>query len=252
MRQKRSCFAVVVGCSALACFGVVAACTHNEPGTGAAAPSGGTGATTAAVAGKDCPADYTIDDCEDGTNQVKVQKGRNGYWYTFIDKQGSTISPPAGHTFIMSKGGLNGSMYAAQFLGKMSSTGDPLYSGAGFNFTDPKGQYDASAYTGVSFYAKAGSSSVKAVRLKVPDVSTDPDGKVCTECFNDFGADLTLTDQWKQFVIPFSDMAQMEGWGAPHPKGIDKSKIYSMQWQVNSPGAEYDVWVDNIAFLGCP
>ncbi|MBV9950250.1 MAG: hypothetical protein JOZ69_25640, partial [Myxococcales bacterium] len=90
------------------------------------------------------------------------------------------------------------------------------------------------------------------VRLKVPDVATDPDGKVCTECFNDFGSDLTLSTEWKQYVIPFSDMSQMEGWGAPHPKGIDKSKIYGMQWQVNSPGADYDIWVDDVQFTGCP
>lgn len=232
-------------------LGVAVACSHTEPGP----VTGGAGAQAAAagpVAGKDCPPEYAIDDCEDGTNQVKVQKGRNGYWYTFIDNAGSTISPPAKTTFKMSKGGVNGSMYGAQFLGHISATGDPLYSGMGFNFTDPKGQFDASAYTGVSFYARATSNSVKAVRLKVPDVNTDPDGKVCTECFNDFGADLTLNDQWKQFVIPFSDMAQMEGWGSPHPKGVDKTKIYAMQWQVNSPGADYDIWVDNIAFTGCP
>lgn len=193
-----------------------------------------------------------IDDCEDANNQVKVQKGRNGYWYTFVDKVGSTISPPTNHTFIMSKGGVNGSAIAARFLGKISASGDPLYAGMGFNLTDPKGQFDASAFTGISFYAKTGSGSVKAVRLKIPDANTDPDGKVCTECFNDFGADLTLTDQWKQYRILFSDMTQMEGWGAPHPKSIDKSKLYALQFQVNSPGADYDVWVDDVAFLGCP
>jgi endoglucanase len=251
MMADRSCFAVVALPFALAAAALVG-CGHNDPAPATAGGAGASSAPSAPAAGKECPVDFTIDDCEDGTNQVKVHKGRNGYWYTFIDKAGSTISPPANHTFIMSKGGVNGSMYAAQILGKMSATGDPLYSGMGFNFTDPKGQYDASAYTGVSFYAKTSSSSVKAVRLKVPDASTDPDGKVCTECFNDFGADLSLSDQWKQYVVPFSDMAQMEGWGAPHPKAVDRSKIYSMQWQVNSPGAEYDIWVDAIAFTGCP
>ena len=249
MRPSTSSVRIVLAFSALA----LAACSHEEPAPQAAsAAAGGASAPQTMAKGKACGAEFTIDDCEDGTNQVKVQKGRNGYWYTFIDKAGSTISPPASHTFIMSKGGVNGSMYAAQVLGKMSATGDPLYAGMGFNFTDPKGQYDASPYSGLSFYAKTSSSSVKAVRLKVPDASTDPDGKVCTECFNDFGSDLTISDQWKQFVVPFSDMAQMEGWGAPHPKGIDKSKIYSIQFQVNSPGADYDLWVDDIQFTGCP
>jgi len=249
MRCTKSCLAAVMALSAV----VAVACSHNEPGptTGGAQ---GQAAAAATPAGKSCPADYVIDDCEDGTNQVKVQKGRNGYWYTFVDKVGSTISPPFGKTFIMSKGGVPAgeSLYAAQFLGKISATGDPLYAGMGFSLTNPKGQYDASAYTGVSFYAKVAPNTVKAVRLKVPDVATDPDGKVCTECFNDFGSDLTLSTEWKQYVIPFSDMSQMEGWGAPHPKGIDKSKIYGMQWQVNSPGADYDIWVDDVQFTGCP
>ncbi len=249
MTPLRSSIGVVLALSS-----ALMACSHNEPGPSTAAASGATGpaAAPAAVAGKECPVDFTIDDCEDGQNQVKVQKGRNGYWYTFLDKVGTTITPPAGKTFIMSQGGPNGSAYAARMLGKVSATGDPLYAGMGFSFTNPKGQYDASAYTGVSFYAKVGPKGIKAVRLKVPDVSTDPDGKVCTECFNDFGTDLSLSTEWKQYVVPFSDMSQMEGWGAPHPKGIDKSKLYGMQWQINSPGADYDLWIDNVAFTGCP
>lgn len=199
MRCMNSWFgAVLVLSPVLAVTGV--ACSHNEPTPGTPAGSTAAAAAPAAASGKECPADYMIDDCEDGTNQVKVQKGRNGYWYTFVDKVGSTVSPPFGHTFIMSKGGATkDSMYTAQFLGKISSTGDPLYSGMGFSFTNPKGQYDASAYSGVSFYAKVGPNTVKAVRLKVPDVATDPDGKVCTECFNDFGSDLTLSTEWKQY-----------------------------------------------------
>lgn len=230
---------------------VLVACSHTEPAPATAAPGGGASVGGLGAA-KECPPEYTIDDCEDANNQVKVQKGRNGYWYTFVDKVGSTISPPANHTFIMSKGGANGSAIAARFIGKISSSGDPLFAGMGFNLTDPKGQFDASAFTGISFYAKVRSGSVKTVRLKVPDVNTDPDGKVCTECFNDFGADLSLTDQWKLYKILFSDMTQMEGWGAPHPKSIDKSKLYAVQFQVNTPGADYDVWVDDLAFLGCP
>src|SRR5258708_6197764 len=112
MRRMKSRFGVVFSLSSI----VGVACSHNEPGP--ATPGAAGGATAAAGTGKECPADYTIDDCEDGTNQVKVQKGRNGYWYTFVDKVGSTVSPPFGKTFIMSKGGPNGgSMYTAQFLG---------------------------------------------------------------------------------------------------------------------------------------
>ena len=46
--------------------------------------------------------------------------------------------------------------------------------------------------------------------------------------------------------------SQLAGWGAPHPASLDATKIYGVQWQVNSPGASYDVWVDDVQFTGCP
>jgi endoglucanase len=222
-------------------------------------PSAGKGGVEgAAVSDKKCPADYTIDDAEDNNNQVVRQKGRAGYWYTYGDKLGSTITPPTGASggkFAMSAGGANGSKFAAHMSGQIASSGEPLYSGMGFSFTDPKAAYDAKAngYTGISFWAKIGSGSAAQVRLKVPDVATDPDGKVCTNaCFNDFGADLTLTETWTKYTIPFSTMTQMDGWGDPHPPAIDASKLYGVQFQVTTMGAQYDVWIDDLQFTGCP
>ena len=44
------------------------------------------------VPDKECPAaDFTIDNSEDDDDQVAHQGGRNGYWYTYADKQGTTI-----------------------------------------------------------------------------------------------------------------------------------------------------------------
>jgi len=228
-----------------------------------AAPNPGAGGSGVAVAGpppgpatvpdKDCTEpDYVIDECEDNNNQVSTQGGRNGYWYTFVDKQGSTITPPAHTKFLMSPDGAGGSKYAAHMLGKMSANGDPLFAGLGFSFTDPKGPYDASKYTGVSFYAKVGPKSTKTVRLKVPDVNTDPDGRVCKECFNDFGADLTLTEQWKKYTIPFAGMKQRKDWGDPNPPAINKARLYGMQWQITETGVDYDLWIDTVRFTGCP
>lgn len=228
----------------------VCACGGGSAATGGASGPPATGPTM--VSDKACPHDYAIDDAEDNNNQIIAQKGRNGYWYTFGDKAGTTISPPAQSTFIMSAGGANGSQHAVHMMGKIASSGAPLYAGMGFSFTDPKSQFDASAFTGVAFDAKVGPGSVASVRLKVPDVNTDPAGKGCTECFNDFGADLTLSSEWKKIAVSFATMKQMDGWGAPHPANVDRSKLYGLQWQVTEPGASYDVWIDNVQFTGCP
>jgi endoglucanase len=224
------------------------AATAPQGGDGHAAPPPG----PATVSDKECPADFTVDDAEDNNNQVIVQKGRKGYWYTFVDKAGTTLTPPAGTKFIMSAGGPKDSKHAARMMGKVSGSGDPLFAGMGFSFTDPKGPYDATAYTGVSFYAKVGPGSTKTVRLKVPDADTDPAGKKCTECFNDFGQDLTLTEQWKKYTVPFAAMKQMEGWGSPNPATVDKSTLFGLQWQVTQQGAAFDVWVDDVQLTGCP
>ena len=85
------------------------------------------------------------------------------------------------------------------------------------NFVDPKAPYDASKAAGISFWAKRGENSTGKVRLKVPDVNTDPEGGVCkepnNECFNDFGYDLNLTTDCKQYIFPWKSMRQMPGWG---------------------------------------
>lgn len=155
-----------------------------------------------------------------------------------------------GGTFEMSPGGADGTGFAARFKGQIG-TGNLVFSGMGMNFLDPKGGYDSSKYGGISFWAKKGAGSTGKVRLKIPDSNTDPDGGVCTECFNDFGMDLTLTEEWQLFTIPFGALKQQKGWGKPRKSGAEVSGLYGIQFQVNDPGQAYDIWVDQIRFTGC-
>ena len=199
---------------------------------------------------KDCGPDGMLDDGEDGNNQNMAVGDRGGYWYTFRDKKGTTIDPAAGEdggTFAMSEGG-HASQFAARFHGKIG-TGAPLFGGMGMNFVDPKAAYDASKYAGIAFWAKRGETSTPKVRLKVPDANTDPDGGACTECFNDFGGDLTLTTDWKLYIYPWKSMKQMPGWGNPRKPHITPAKIYGIQFQVNVPSANYDIYVDDLKFI---
>lgn len=202
--------------------------------------------------GSPCPASGMFDDGEDANNQVLVQEGRGGYWYTYVDDTGSTIDPPAGATggqFAWAQPGYN-SQYAARMHGNISNA-NVVFAGMGANFTDPKGAYDASKYGGMSFWAKRGPGTTPKVRFKIPDAATDPDGGICSACYNDFGIELKLNEEWTQYIITFDSLKQERGWGAPHPKGIDTSQMFATQWQVNDKGKPYDVWVDDLAFTGC-
>jgi endoglucanase len=241
--------AFATGISGLCAAGCIApAAGSNTPGAapGSAASLGG------ASSFKDCGPTGMIDDGEDGNNQNLPVENRGGYWYTFIDKTGSTtVTPMAGEqggTFAMTEGGANGSKFAANFKGKIG-TGAIVFSGMGVNFVDPKDKYDASKYAGIAFFAKRGQDSTGKVRLKVPDMNTDPDGAVCTECFNDFGGEVNLTTEWRKYIFPFKKMSQEPDWGAPRKAHITPSTIYGIQFQVKVPNANYDIWVDDLQFL---
>ncbi|TKC92085.1 hypothetical protein [Polyangium fumosum] len=231
----------------------ISGCIPRQPGGGGAGADASTGVANLPDA-KACPADGLLDDGEDNNNQIALHKGRGGYWYTFADQAGSTITPQAGAlggTFSMSPGGANGSQSAARMNGKIGGSGT-VFAGMGFNFVDPKAPADISQYKGISFWAKRGENSAGAVRVKLPDVNTDPEGKVCTECFNDFGMDIQLTTTWTQYFVLFGAAQQQAGWGQPRPGAPERAKMFGVQWQVNTPGADYDIYIDDVQFTGCP
>ncbi len=192
----------------------------------------------------------SIEDADDGDDQTVVRDGRGGYIYTYVDSSGSSLSPPP-NGFKAASGGAQNTSGALRFEGQLASSGE-VYAGVGFSFTEPKSIHDISRYSGLSFMAKHGPDSTTNVRLKLPDINTDPDGKQCTEeCYNDFGVDFSVTSEWTRYTINFADLRQEEGWGQPRPPGLDITKVYGIQWQVVSPGAKYDIWIDEIEFLGC-
>jgi len=188
-----------------------------------------------------------IDDLEDNNSQILPSEGRGGYWYTYSDNVGTAVSPE--DEFVPSAGGASGSARAARISGK---TGDHknVWAGMAFPLTNPKGPYDASKYKGISFWARRGDKSTPFVYLRVPDVNTTPDGGVCKECFNDFGANVELTPLWRKYTFSFDMLKQERGWGEPRPH-IAPSKIYELQWQIKTRNVDFDVWIDDIRFVGC-
>jgi len=190
----------------------------------------------------------TIEDAEDHDDRILVRAGRGGYLYTYSDEHGTTISPSG--DFAVTRGGASGSQYSLRMTGLVGDA-EEAYAGMGFEFREPKAPYDASRYRGITFVAKRGSKSAGTFRLKVPDAATDPDGGVCGECYNDFGIDFQVAEDWKRYQVSFEDLSQQGGWGDPRPDAIDPSKLYGLQWQVASRGADFDLWIDDVRFTGC-
>lgn len=230
-----------------ACLALAAACdrTFSNP------------VSAAAREGSDpvpCVREAVIDDGEDGDNQVVAHDGRGGHLYTYSDGQGTLVTPPPGAQggrFAMTVGGANGSLFSARMYGVTG--GDRVsYAGLGFGLLDPPGPFDASKYEGIAFFARCGPASTNALRVNVPDVTTAPAGDICSECFNDFGMTIALTEEWQEYRIPFGSMEQMPGWGSPRSDAITHASIFSVQFQVSGPEREFDVWIDDLTFMGCP
>jgi len=241
MMKKPCCFSNVAVCAVLAGQILAAGCRVNPTSPDMANTS----------AGKACPPEAKLEDAEDNNNQVIVQDGRSGYIYTYADPEGTTIDPAGGGQFNMTPGGANGSQFALRMNGQLGSA-SVVYAAMGMNFVDPKGPYDASKYQGISFFAKKGPSSTSKLRIKIPDKNTDPDGGVCGACANDFGMQLTLTEEWQRFIVPFSALRQESGWGNPRPRALESEAVFAVQFQVNEKGRPFDVWLDDLAFTGCP
>jgi hypothetical protein len=220
----------------------------NCGGCGHACAAGAACASGACSAAACSAATALIDDFEDGNNQVSLLDGRTGPLYTYVDTIGSTVSPGAGSIFAPAAGGNGTSARAAHVSGHLAGSGT-VWAGMGMDLLTPKALYNGAKYTGISFFAKKGSSAASgALRVKVPDRDTDPTGAICTVCSNDFGSDITLNTAWTKYTIPFSAMTQQAGWGAPRPAAIDPTGLVAVQFQVTAAGATYDIWIDDVTF----
>ena len=118
--------------------------------------------------------------------------------------------------------------------------------------------YNASAYKGITFWAKGSASS--PVRFSVTQASTtfagDSSGATCCSggdrtkkdgCSDHFGASITLSANWTQYTYTWIQLSQ-NGWGilaAQNP-----AELLGVQWQVSDAAATaaFDIWVDGLAF----
>lgn len=191
--------------------------------------------------------DGLIDNLEDGNTQIAADSDRDGYWWTGKDKVGSTLEPSQG--FAPVPGGPDGSNLAVHVWG-VTAGGDQAWgANVGFNFSSA-GLYDASRYVGVRFKARVEPGTTKRVRFKIGDVNTHEDAGVCQACWNHFGKDLTLSENWREYTLLFKELTQAPGWGNPRPPAVSTAQVYSLDFSIDK-GQTYDLWVDELEFLEC-
>ena len=207
----------------------------------------------------------TIDDMEDKNAFVTEVAGRSGGWWTAGDETTGASMVPV-QTELTGDLALPeplseprcGSHYAMHVTGQgFNDWGAVL--GMGFAFgTREDGElgsiaYDASAYTGIEFYARIGDTSVAEVRYQVSDSNTDPDGGLCSvergsrdECYDSFGVALPQLDTtWHHYKLPFAGLSQRDyGYTAD---ALVTTAVYDLTF--NFPASSvFDFWVDDLKF----
>jgi hypothetical protein len=186
-----------------------------------------------------------IDDMEDGDKRVLQGTGRDGWWYTTGD--GSSPSAAISEEPISAiPGGRDGSLFSARALGQ----GFTVWAGFGLFFgqaTDTNLLYDASAWTGISFWIRSGAGTLNT-QIMVGDASSDDRGGICNlrqgTCYNAFSSFVTARNDWTYVELPFADLAR-------HPYGLtetfDSSRVGGVYIGLPT-NQSFDVWIDDLAF----
>ncbi|HWZ91473.1 MAG TPA: hypothetical protein VNW92_21575 [Polyangiaceae bacterium] len=224
---------------------------------GGGSPVTGGGGTTATpgscVMAVGTATDLSIDDLEDGDNAIQAIGQRTGYWYTYNDGTGTQTPKPDPSGVVPFKPTMGG--HSPLFSAETSGTAFTTWgAGMGFDFNNTAMKscvYNASAYTGIKFWAK-GNVPIKAmVKIPATTQSTSDSGTCTTAMMCEDHYTLTpapiLAAAWTQYTITFADTTTFAqaGWGVKVP--FDKANIIAMQFQVNM-GAAFDVSIDDVTF----
>ena len=248
------------GSSSVGTAGTTAVGTAGTTTTGTGGMMGGALAACPAPPAAGAVADKLIDDLEDGDNAVSKVGNRSGFWYTYLDALGSTITPkpdPAGASPL--KPGATNCHSASKACVMISGTtamADETamkypYAGVGFDFSNAKKPcvYNASAYTGIKFWARGDvpiTIKLNTTATAMADGGGTCTGTMCNGGFSPAGVDVVLTTDWKEIDINFATAAPPT-WAAALAMHPDKANLVSLQVQI-PPGQTYSIALDDFTF----
>jgi hypothetical protein len=229
--------------------------TGGTLGTGGTYPIAGTLGSGGSIGtgGSTCPPlaanEELIDDLNDGDRFLPPLSGRSGAWFDGHDNSPNAKMFPDPDTtgFVPSATGDACRKYAAYvYGGGYVLWGADLWFGLG-------SPYNASKYTGISFWAKVDPGTSTVVRVTFPDKDTQPDGGLCQTgssagtngCWDHYGQRINLTTSWARYYVTFSGLTQ-DGWGRSGT-GFDPSTIFQVRFQIPN-GATFGIWIDDVAF----
>jgi len=193
-------------------------------------------------------ADAMIDDFETGTNGA-LHTCVHGYWYTYNDKSAGTQTPAMNMFMPEAVTDRTGSKFAAHSTA-MGFSGDAMghaYAAFGLDLDAEgaaKAVVDASAFKGISFWAKGSGS----LRVELHTKTNDPALGCAAMCYDTPYKKITLTAAWQKVSIAWADFGQ-DKFGAPEtPDGKNLGSIQFASKAEMMAIAPFDMWLDDLQF----
>lgn len=175
-----------------------------------------------------------------------------GWWYTYDDAGAdgnSVITPAAGDTFTIFRGGAHNSDFAAKITWTLGRGAPFPFVGAITELSNVSGRrVDISAYTGVSFYIKTTDEDPMSHIMKLAmDTDATQNG------FASYDVEFTPTDVWTRVSFTWDDFA-LPDWSPNSEEDypLDLTRIIHLDF---APATAYsgtdsgELWIDNVAFI---
>ncbi|KYF49964.1 hypothetical protein BE04_00980 [Sorangium cellulosum] len=192
-----------------------------------------------------------IDDMEDQDLSIPTGDGaspRAGLWFKDNDLSPEGIHEPENELDLMST---VDPPRGDSLVAVHTSANDGFRDwGAGVAFfLDNDDFYDASKYRGITFWARAGESSTKRMKVMFVDRQTRHTGGICDleadGCYDHFHQYVVLADDWKRFKLPAACLKQA-GFGDQFDAPA-MDQLWGFYFFFD-PGQAFDVWIDDVAF----
>lgn len=242
-----------------------------SPGAGGSISpgTGGSSATVHCGMAAGVATDKLIDDLEDGENTIgngvgsPVPPSRIGYWFTYNEESASCNQYPAPDPegllpFPPTAMPGNGSMFGAMTRG-MGCT-SVWGAGLGVDFNNCSGAskaYDASAYTGLSFWYKS-KTPIRVLVGTQPNLPTAEGGRCASDCYNHHGKNFAASTAGTLATITWAELSGSAQIGSPpadpqtygEKRGFNPAQLLNLQVQVDQAGgSNFEIWLDDLSFL---
>lgn len=214
--------------------------TSPTAGTGGTPGAGGTNGGTSVCDGMT----RALPLAEAYVDNVETEVRWDG-WYIFSDTTPPHMPPVERATMGALETGFSAHVAAT---GILPPTKKGFGAGIGFNLVNPAVEkcLDVSAFDGISFWAKGTSGTMNVVKFQAVAPATQPTNEMpagdCTPmtacAFIHPAKSITLTEDWKQHVIPFSELVSA---AAPFAGKI-------LQFNIITPDEAWDIAVDEVTF----